>query len=92
LQSHLAIMANVPSLLCRGRYEVLKAGVHGTALSVAAICALYNLAAWVARRQTHSWINAAVYGTLTAWEVHHVRHHLNCRIVTTNATDQQRAA
>jgi hypothetical protein len=85
-------MANVPSLLCRGRYEVLKAAVHGTALSVAAICALYNFAAWVARRHTHSWINAVVYGTLMAWEVHHVRHHLDCRIVTSSDTDQPRAA
>jgi hypothetical protein len=85
-------MANVPMLLCRGRYEVLKASVHGTALGVATVCALYNFAAWVARRQHHSWINAALYGTLIAWEVHHVRHHLNCQVVSAGDTDRQRAA
>ena len=36
--------------------------------------------------------NAVVYGTLTAWEIQHVRHHLNCRIVESESTDGQRAA
>jgi hypothetical protein len=80
------------SILCRGRYEVLKAGVHSTALGVAAVCAAYNFSAWLVRRQRHSWINAVVYGTLTAWEIHHVRHHLKCRIVESESTDGQRAA
>ena len=81
------------SIICHGRYEVLKASVHGAALGIAAICAAYNFAAWVGRRQRHSWINAVVYGTLTAWEVHHVRHHLNCRVVRLEpAVDEKRAA
>jgi hypothetical protein len=81
------------SLLCRGRYEVLKASVHGTALGVAAVCAAYNLSAWLVRRQRHSWINAVLYGTLIAWEVHQVRHHLNCRIVNgESAVGGERAA
>jgi hypothetical protein len=80
-------------VLCHGRYELLKAGVHGAALGIAAVCAVYNFAAWLARRQRHSWINAAVYGTLTAWEYHHVMHHLNCRVVTTGEqADSPRAA
>lgn len=70
------------AVLCHGRYELLKAGVHGAALGIAAVCTAYNFAAWVARRQRHSWINATVYGALTAWEYHHVLHHLNCRVVT----------
>jgi hypothetical protein len=74
------------SILCRGRYEVLKASVHGAALGVAAVCAAYNFSAWLVRRQRHSWINAVVYGTLVAWEVHQVRHHLNCRIVDGEST------
>ena len=85
-------MANVPSLLCHGRYEVLKAGVHGTALGIAAVCAAYNFAAWTARRQRHSWVNAALYATLVAWEVQHVRHHLNCRIVQIEPMDGRQAA
>ena len=80
------------TILCRGRYEYLKAGVHGTALGLAAVCAVYNFAAWVARRQRHSWVNTVLYSTLVAWEVQHVRHHLNCRVVTTETTDTERAA
>jgi hypothetical protein len=85
-------MANMPSLLCRGRYEVLKAGVHGTALGIATVCAAYNFAAWMARRQRHSWINAALYATLVAWEVQHVRHHLNCHSVQNEPIDGRQAA
>jgi hypothetical protein len=81
------------AVLCHGRYELLKAGVHGAALSLAAVCTAYNFAAWAARRQRHSWVNAALYGALTAWEYHHVRHHLDCRVVSITAdTDAPRAA
>lgn len=80
------------TILCRGRYEVLKAGVHGAALGLAAVCAAYNFAAWVARRQRHSWVNTMLYSSLVAWEVQHVRHHLDCRVVTIEATDTERAA
>jgi hypothetical protein len=80
------------SIICHGRYEVLKASVHGAAMGIAALCAVYNFAAWIGRRQRHSWINAALYGTLTAWEVHHVRHHLNCRVVKVAPADEERAA
>jgi hypothetical protein len=81
------------SIICHGRYEVLKASVHGAALGISALCAVYNFAAWVGRRQRHSLVNAVVYGTLAAWEVHHVRHHLNCRLVTIEPrVDTERAA
>jgi hypothetical protein len=85
-------MANMPSILCHGRYERLKAGVHGTAMGIAGVCAAYNFAAWVARRQRHSWINAVLYATLVGWEVQHVRHHLNCRIIRIAPADGKRAA
>ena len=85
--------ANMLAVLSHGRYEPLKAGVHGAALGIAAVCTAYNFAAWVARRQRHSWINATLYGALTVWEYHHVRHHLDCRVVWTgDATDDQRVA
>jgi hypothetical protein len=80
------------TILCHGRYEVLKAGVHGAALGVAAVCAMYNFAAWIARGQRHSWVNTVLYSTLVAWEVQHVRHHLNCRVVTIEPSDTERAA
>jgi hypothetical protein len=81
------------SIICHGRYEVLKASVHGAAMGIAAVCAAYNFAAWIGRRQRHSWINAALYATLTAWEVQHVRHHLNCRVVRIDTpAGEERAA
>lgn len=81
------------AVLCHGRYELLKAGVHGAALGITAVCTAYNFAAWVARRQRHSWVNATLYGALTAWEYHHVRHHLNCRVVKIDTdSSSQRAA
>ena len=85
--------ANMLAVLCHGRYEPLKAGVHGAALGIAAVCTVYNFAAWVARRQRHSWINATLYSALTAWEYHHLRHHLDCRVVWTgDHVDDQRVA
>lgn len=81
------------AVLCHGRYELLKAGVHGTALSVAVVCTVYNFAAWVARGQRHSWINATLYGALTTWEYHHVRHHLDCHVVRSGErADEPQAA
>ena len=72
-----ALRQHMLAVLYHGRYELLKAGVHGAALGIAAICTAYNFGAWVARRQRHSWINATLYGALVAWEYHHVRHHLD---------------
>jgi len=69
-------MKSIPILQC-GNCEPLKAGVHGVVLGTAALCALYNLAAWVARRQTHLAVNTVLYGTIVAWEATHVRHHLD---------------
>jgi hypothetical protein len=68
-------MKSLPILQC-GNCEPLKAGVHAVVLCTAAVCVLYNLAAWVARRQTHLAVNTALYGAIVAWEATHVRHHL----------------
>jgi len=78
------------SILCHGRHEILKASIHGATLGLAAVCAMYNFAAWVARRQRHSWVNAVLYSSLTAWECTHVRHHLHCRIVRVTHTGPKR--
>lgn len=59
-----------------GSCERLKAGVHATALGLAALMGLYNAAAWLSRRQTHLAINTVLYAALTAWEQKHVSHHL----------------
>ncbi len=59
-----------------GSCERLKAGVHATALGLAALMGLYNAAAWLSRRQPHLAVNTVLYIALTAWEQQHVSHHL----------------
>jgi hypothetical protein len=59
-----------------GQCEPLKAAVHGVLLATVAVCAAYNAAAWVKRRQRHLAINAVVYGLAVCWERAHVMHHL----------------
>ena len=66
----------VSEMLNVGRCEPLKAGVHGVLLATVAVCAAYNTAAWMKRRQRHLAINAVVYGLLIWWEREHVLHHL----------------
>jgi hypothetical protein len=65
-------------LLCTGRFELLKAAVHGVVLGTAALCAAYNIAAWLARRERHLAVNAGLYSTLVVWECIHVQHHIDC--------------
>jgi hypothetical protein len=65
-------------LLHTGRCEVLKASVHGVVLGTAALCALYNFAAWTVRRQRHLAVNTGLYTALSIWEWIHVQHHLDC--------------
>lgn len=64
-------------LLCTGRCEVLKASIHGVVLGTAALCALYNFAAWTVRRQRHLAINTGLYTALAIWEWIHVQHHVD---------------
>lgn len=59
-----------------GNCEELKLGVHAGALGLAALCGLYNAAAWLSRRETHLAINTVVYMMLMLWEQQHVVHHL----------------
>jgi hypothetical protein len=59
-----------------GSCEHLKTGVHASVLGLAAICGLYNAAAWLTRRQTHLAVNVVMYTVLAAWEHQHVAHHL----------------
>ena len=59
-----------------GNCEPLKLGVHGMALGLAALCGLYNAAAWVSRRDRHLAVNAVLYAALIAFEQRHVVHHI----------------
>ena len=67
--------STLPILQC-GNCEPLKASVHGVAMGTAALCAAYNLAAWLTRRQTHLAVNTLLYSMMVLWEAQHVRHHV----------------
>jgi hypothetical protein len=79
------------SLLHHGQCEGMKASVHGVALGTAALCAAYNVAAWVVRRQRHSAVNAALYTAIVVWECTHVRHHVAC-LPSASDVDERPAA
>jgi hypothetical protein len=59
-----------------GNCEELKLGVHGLTLGLAAICGLYNAAAWLNRREQHLAVNAVLYAALIVFEQRHVSHHI----------------
>jgi len=63
-------------ILRPGCSEGLKAGVHATALGLAAVMGIYNAAAFLRRREPHLAVNAVIYAALMAWEQKHVAHHL----------------
>lgn len=66
----------VSEMLDAGRCEPLKAAVHGVLFVTMAVCAAYNAAAWVKRRQAHLAINAVIYSAAVCWERCHIAHHL----------------
>ncbi len=59
-----------------GNCEELKLGIHATTLGLAALCGLYNAAAWLSRREQHLAINAVMYTALIIVEQRHVAHHI----------------
>jgi hypothetical protein len=63
-------------VLDSGRCEPLKAAVHGVLLATMGVCAAYNAAAWMRRRQRHLAVNAVIYSLAVCWERCHVVHHL----------------
>ena len=71
-----AVFQPVGDMLKCGNCEPLKAGVHGAVLTLAALCAAYNIAAWLKRREPHLAVNACLYATTVFWERFQVAHHL----------------
>jgi hypothetical protein len=65
----------VSDMLDVGNCEPLKAAVHGLLLATVSLCAAYNAAAWLKRRQRHLAFNAVIYGAAIWWEHTHVMHH-----------------
>jgi hypothetical protein len=63
-------------VLKSGNCEELKLGVHAMALGLAALCGLYNAAAWLSRRERHLAANTVLYAALIAIEQQHVAHHM----------------
>ena len=59
-----------------GNCEELKLGVHAVTLGLAALCGLYNAAAWLSRREQHLALNTVMYLGLIAIEQRHVAHHI----------------
>ena len=82
------LLVPVSDMLDSGNCEPFKAVVHGVVLTLAAVCAAYNSAAWLKRRQRHLAINAIFYTTMVWFERCHVLHHLaECdRVATPPAT------
>lgn len=66
----------VSEMLDSGRCEPLKAAVHGVLLVTVSVCAAYNAAAWIKRRQPHLALNAIIYSAAVWWERCHITHHL----------------
>jgi hypothetical protein len=66
----------VSEMLDSGRCEPLKAAVHGVLLVTVSVCAAYNAAAWIKRRQSHLAINAIIYSAAVWWERCHIARHL----------------
>ena len=70
----------VSDMLDNGRCEPLKAAVHGVLFATVCLCAAYNTAAWLKRRQRHLAMNAVIYISAAWWERCHIVHHLEpCR-------------
>ena len=88
----LPLSMKTPALLHNGEFEVLKAGVHSVVLGMSALCAAYNFAAWLVRRQPHSAVNAGLYTAVAVWECVHVKHHIDCRCATPRRSRSQSAA
>jgi hypothetical protein len=59
-----------------GNCEELKLGVHGLTLGLAALCGVYNAAAWLMRREPHLAVNTVLYAALMVFEQRHVAHHI----------------
>jgi hypothetical protein len=77
----------VSEMLDNGECEPAKAAVHAVLMATVAVCAAYNTAAWIKRRQSHLAINAILYSAAVWWERCHVVHHLrSCRPSTSTAT------
>ena len=75
----------VSEMLDNGECEPAKAAVHGVLMATVAVCAAYNTAAWLKRRETHLAVNAILYTAAVWWERCHIVHHLRSCPARTSA-------
>jgi hypothetical protein len=59
-----------------GEREGVKGAVHAAGGTLAAVMAVYNIAAWCYRRERHLGINAIVYTAAILWEIKQTSRHL----------------
>ena len=64
-------------MFCAKQQEEFKLGVHLALFGLAVTCGLYNMGAWVSRREAHLALNVFLYGGVVAWEVDQIRRHAN---------------
>lgn len=62
-----------------GRHEHIKGAVHGAMFTLACMCALYNVSAWMARREPRLAANGVLYGLVAIHEAVQVLHHAPTR-------------
>lgn len=64
------------NILRSGEHEGVKLAVHGSLGLLAALCAGYNLLAYLKRREPHLALNTGLYGSIVAIEIKKCAHHL----------------
>jgi putative effector of murein hydrolase len=58
-----------------GEQEKFKMAVHLGLFGLAVTVSLYNLGAWLARRERHLAANTVIYAALLGWEVDQIYRH-----------------
>ena len=66
----------VRAFCTRGESEVVKGTVHAAGGLLAALMAIYNIAAWCFRREQHLGVNAVIYSLAVMWEVKQTSRHV----------------
>ena len=59
-----------------GTGESTKLGVHLALLGLASACTLYNMGAWLSRRESHLAVNVGTYAALVGFEIVQIRRHM----------------
>ena len=58
----------------------MKCAVHAALGALALTCAVYNLAAYLTRREAHLARNVGIYGVIVGIELVQIQHHWRARL------------